>query len=58
MLRIYMNTNAVTWVTVRDLVLSCDLVLTFMTWCCRVTCYCHGIDYETYEIQFRYLVTC
>ena len=29
----------------------CDLV-------CRVTCYCRGVDYETYEIQLRYLVTC
>ena len=53
-----MNTNAVTWVTVRDLVLSCDLVLTFVTWFCRVTCYCRGVHYEKYEIQFRYLVTC
>ena len=50
--------NAMTWVTVRDLVLPCGLVLMFVTWCCRVTCYCRGEDYETYEIQFRYLVTC
>ena len=54
----YMNTTAVTWVTVCDLVLSCYLVLTFVTWFCRVTCYCRGVDYETYEIQLSYLVTC
>ena len=53
-----LSMNAVTWITVRDLVLSCDLLLTFVTWCCRVTCYCRGVDYETYEIQLRYLVTC
>ena len=45
-----MNMNAVTCVTVPDLVLSCDLVLTFVTWCCRVTCSCRGIDYEIYEV--------
>ena len=32
-----MNTNAVTWVTVRDLVLLCDLVLTFLTWYLNVS---------------------
>ena len=37
----HVNTNAVTWVTVRDLVLSCDLVLTFVTRSCL------GVDYET-----------
>ena len=48
----HVNTNAVTWVIVHDLVLSCDLVLTFVTLCCRhrVTCSCRGVDYETYEI--------
>ena len=46
----HMNTNDVTWVTVRDLVLSCDLVLSFVTWCCRVTCYCRDVDYEIYEV--------
>ena len=45
-----LNTNAGTWVTVRDLVLSCDLVLTFVTWCRRVTCSCLGVDYEIYEV--------
>ena len=45
-----MNMNAVTWVTVRDLVRSCDLVLKLVTWCCCVTCSCRGEDYETYEI--------
>ena len=47
---VYMSTKAVTWVTVRDLVLSCNLVLTFVTWCCRVTCSCRGVDYEIYEV--------
>ena len=36
--------NAMTWVTVRD------LVLMLLTRCCHVTCSCHGVDYETYEI--------
>ena len=45
----HLNTNAMTWVTVRDLVFSYDLVLTFVTRCCNVTCYCRGVNYETYE---------
>ena len=52
-----MNTNAVTWVTVRDLVVFSYLVLTFVTWRCCVTCSCCGVDYETYEFELRYLVT-
>ena len=47
---LHMNTNAVTWVTVRDMVFSCDLVLTFVTWCYSVTCSCRGVDYEIYEV--------
>lgn len=32
--------------TMSDLVLLFDLVLTFMTWCCHVTCSCCAVDYD------------